>query len=165
MGRVVTEASVEEVFANEDVSLLAVRHCGLLIMRHFPGAETMRAADGLQQTLLKRYDGRLAWMNIMAWPPSLAEFDRSVIPVGNRMFKRPDDRGLALANVLLGNTAVDGTTRTIIRMALLAARPRYPYHVGKDLEKACRWMEQTLPSEAPWALSAAQLRRVVADLI
>ena len=119
---------------------LAVRgYCGVLALRALPTFEDMREADAAQQAMLAQYDGRLAWMNAFSWSGN-AELDRRIVSIGNGMFKRPGRRATALVNCFLGTSFADTTTRTIIRMAMLAARPEYPHRTCADLTEASTWL-------------------------
>ncbi|MEM1416358.1 MAG: hypothetical protein AAGH15_15725 [Myxococcota bacterium] len=147
-----------DVRHGEHTTLAVEGACVVFAMRAVPTMADIRSADALQRAVLDAQEGQLAWMNVMAWGP--APDDRGILPVGNRMFRRPDARATGLVNVFLGKALLGGTTRTIIRMAIVAARPKYPYLVSANLMAATRWLAQRMPDDAPWAVSAEDLERV-----
>lgn len=123
------------------MSLLSVEGCILFVMREVPTLREVELASELQRSVLRSTNGALAWMNVMAWRLRTdSTFQREALPVANRMYHRPGPEGVGLANVLLCGALAAPAARTILRTALIIARPQYPVHIGSSLPTACDWL-------------------------
>ncbi|MFK7988696.1 MAG: hypothetical protein AB8I08_21935 [Sandaracinaceae bacterium] len=126
----------------DGVTLLSIDGCVVFVMRQVPTAVEIRMAESVQESVLQSTNGELAWLNVMAWRFQLQDgFERDALPVANRLYRRPGRDGVGLANVLLCGPLAAPVARTILRTALVIAQPKYPVHVGMNLERACTWLE------------------------
>ena len=140
-----------EIAKSDALTLIEYDRMGIMVVRDAPGLDEVVVADEWHRDMVARWSGRIAWMNVLDRGEGTAQAsdaDARMLQHINAMLRRSDERGHGLANVLVGDSLVHSTFRSILRLGLVMARARYPNQVFGEVDDALGWLVQRLPPDS-----------------